>query len=324
MFSKALLTTALISAVSAHQNFHQIWINDVTPGNQAGIRMPPNNSPVEDVTSKNMACNVPSTNGAAVKTLDASAGDAIKVQWDQSGHPGPITHYLKAVDDAATATGEGDGWFKIDELNQVNGKWASEVMGANNMTHEFKLPTGLASGEYLLRSEMLALHSSQTLGGGQFYIGCAQLKVVGTGSGSCGPTISIPGAYKKDDANIYIPNYYNGYDATTYKAPGGPVASCGAGSGGSAPTTPSAPKPSNSTTPTVPSASASPSVVPSPAASAVVEATPSPAASSSPAPAPGAGNDGALPATFSLDTFIAWLEGKAGSSTKARRHARAF
>jgi cellulase len=151
MFSKALLTTALISAVSAHQNFHQLWINDETPGYQTGIRMPPSNSPVEDVTSNNMACNVPSTNGVTVETLDANAGDSIKVQWDQSGHPGPITHFLKAVDDASTNTGVGAGWFKIDELNAVNGKWANEIMGANNMTHEFKLPTGLASGQYLVR-----------------------------------------------------------------------------------------------------------------------------------------------------------------------------
>jgi cellulase len=150
MFCKALLTTALISAVSAHQNWHQLWINDVTPGNGVGIRMPPSNSPVTDLKSNDMACNVPSTNGAAVKTLDANAGDSIKVQWDQSGHPGPITHYVLPVKDAATATGAGAGWIKIDELDYVGGKWASEIMGANNMTHEFKLPTGLASGEYLV------------------------------------------------------------------------------------------------------------------------------------------------------------------------------
>jgi cellulase len=175
---------------------------------------------------------------------------------------------------------------------------------------------------------MLALHGAQTVGGAQFYIGCAQLKITGTGSGSCGPTISIPGAYKAEDANIYIPNVYNGFDASTYKAPGGPVASCGAGSGGAAPTAPSTPTPANSTVPAVPS------VVASPSASAVVEATPSPVASapaasspvasSAPAPSAGAGNDGALPASFTLETFIAWLQGKASSSTKARRHARAF
>lgn len=180
---------------------------------------------------------------------------------------------------------------------------------------------------------MLALHSSQNLKGGQFYIGCAQLKIAGSGSGTCGPTIELPGAYKAEDKNIYIPNFYNGFDKTTYKAPGGDVASCGGSGSGSAP----APA-----TSTVPSATASASVKPS----AIVEATPqptasgavggespvasqAPVASSAPAPAPstGAGNggsDGALPASFTVETFIAWLQSKAGSSSKARRHARAF
>ncbi|KAF1917098.1 glycosyl hydrolase family 61-domain-containing protein [Ampelomyces quisqualis] len=333
MFSKALLSTAFISAVSAHQNLHQLWINNETPGYQTGIRMPPSNSPVEDVTSDNMACNVPSTNGVTVETLDANAGDSIKVQWDQSGHPGPITHFLKAVDSAATDNGVGAGWFKIDELNAVDGKWANEIMGANNMTHEFTLPTGLASGEYLLRSEMLALHGAQTLNGAQFYIGCAQLKVTGSGTGTCGPQISIPGAYKADDENIYIPNVYNGFDISTFKAPGGEVATCG----GAAPAVPSTPQPANATVPAVPSPSASavveanttPVASEAPVVSASAASAPagSPVASSVPAPAPssGAGADEALPTTFTLATFIAWLEGKAGSAAaKARRHARAF
>lgn len=89
------------------------------------------------------------------------------MQWDSSSHPGPIQHYLFGpVADAAAATGVGS-WFKIDELTSENGTWANEIMLANNMTHEFSLPTGLASGDYLLRSEMLALHGANTLGGGQ-------------------------------------------------------------------------------------------------------------------------------------------------------------
>lgn len=152
MFAKALLTTAFVSAVSAHQNLHQLWINDVTPGYQTGIRMPPSNSPVTDVTSNDIVCNVDgSTVPSGVETVSANEGDAIKVQWDSSTHPGPITHFLYGpVDDASQATGIGAGWFKIDELDAVDGKWANEIMMANNMTHEFKLPTGLASGEYLV------------------------------------------------------------------------------------------------------------------------------------------------------------------------------
>jgi len=341
MFSKSLLTaTALLSTTTlAHQNLHQLWINDVTPGYQTGIRMPPSNSPVEDVTSANMACNVPSTTAGPVETVEAAEGDTIKVQWDQSGHPGPITHFLMKVDDASTATGVGAGWFKIDELDYVDGKWANEIMGASDMMHEFKLPMGLESGEYLLRSEMLALHGAQTLGGAQFYIGCVQLKITGTGSGNCGPTISIPGDYNAEDENIYIPDVYNGFDPTGYTAPGGPVASCGAGSA-PAPTVPSTPStPANETapvespsaSPVAPveepsaSASASPVEVETPVASPSASASPIPSSVPAPAPSTGAGESGALPATFTIETFIAWLEGKAaGSASKARRHARAF
>jgi cellulase len=282
---------------------HELFVNDVSPGYQVGLRMPPSNSPVVDVTSDDMACNVGGSKvPSGVKTIDAAEGDSIKVQWDNSGHPGPITHFLYGpVDDASQATGIGAGWFKIDEQNQVGGKWASEVMQAHNMTHEFKLPTGLASGEYLLRSEMLALHSSQTKDGAQFYIGCSQLKIKGTGSkGACGPTISIPGAYKADDANIYIPNYYNGFDASTYTAPGGPVATCG-GSGNAAPAPATSAKSSAAASSAVASATVS--------ASAVAVAKPTEAAA---APAAGSDSD-ALPEKFSIDEFVSWLEKKASA-----------
>ncbi|KAF1973745.1 hypothetical protein BU23DRAFT_464059 [Bimuria novae-zelandiae CBS 107.79] len=261
MFSKTVIASTLVAAVSAHQNFHQFWVNDVTPGYQVGIRMPPSNSPVTDVTSEDMACNVGGQTGVA-DTVAASEGDTIKVQWDQSGHPGPITHMLFGpVDSAKAATGVGS-WFKIDELDYVDGKWANEIMGAANMSHEFTLPTGLPSGEYLLRSEMLALHGAQTVGGAQFYIGCAQLKITGTGkAGACGPTIELPGAYKAEDPNIYIPNVYNGFDATNYTAPGGPVGTCD----GSAP---AAPKPSSNST--TPATSAAPSAAPVPTSAAPV------------------------------------------------------
>ncbi|KAF9698339.1 hypothetical protein EKO04_003361 [Ascochyta lentis] len=322
MFSKAIIATALISAVTAHQNFHQFWVNDETPGYQVGVRMPPSNSPVTDVKSDDMACNVGGSKvPSGVETVAAAEGDSIKVQWDSSGHLGPITHFLYGpVDDASQATGIGAGWFKIDELDQVDGKWANEVMQAANMTHEFKLPTGLASGEYLLRSEMLALHGAQTVGGAQFYIGCAQLKITGTGSkGACGPTISLPGAYNAEDKNIYIPNVYNGFDASTYTAPGGPVASCGAGSGGSAPV---ASSPSNGTAPASPTAPASAALSSAAATTSAAAETPaisSAAATSvaaetpaaSPTASAPASSGSALPEEFTLETFIAWLKQQA-------------
>ncbi|KAB8304106.1 hypothetical protein EYC80_003527 [Monilinia laxa] len=234
MFSKSIVVASLLAAVNAHQNFHQFWVNGVSPGYQTSIRMPPSNSPVTDVTSDDITCNV---NGnvvpSGVNTTAAKEGDTITVQWDPSTHPGPIQHYLFGpVDDASQATGIGE-WFKIDEYVEVNGTWASNLMDAGNMSYTFNLPTGMATGEYLLRSEMLALHGAQTLGGAQWYIGCAQLSITGTSGDSCGPSIKLPGAYNESDPSIYIPDIYYGFNISTYTAPGGAVATCGAGSSGS-------------------------------------------------------------------------------------------
>jgi len=243
MFSKTAIAATLLSAVhvSAHQNFIQFWVNDETPGYETAIRMPPSNSPVTNITSNDITCNV---NGndvpSGVSTFAANEGDEITVQWTSSNHPGPITHFLYGpVDNASLATGIGE-WFKIDEWDSTNGTWASEIMDEGNMTYTFNLPTGLESGDYLLRSEMLALHGSTTVGGAQFFIGCGQLSITGTGTTDCSPSITLPGDYNATADDIYISNFYYGFDISTYTAPGGAVATCGAASGSAVATTTSA------------------------------------------------------------------------------------
>ena len=88
-------------------------------------------------------------------TASAAAGDEITVQWDQSTHPGPITHFLfgpiEGGGGAEGAAGTGAGWFKIDELAHRDGLWANEIMSADEMKHTFRLPENLPAGEYLVR-----------------------------------------------------------------------------------------------------------------------------------------------------------------------------
>lgn len=150
------------------------------------------------------------------------------------------------------------------------------------------------------------------------------LNIEVTGSGTAVPE-GVVGTklYTVDEDGII----FNPYASTiTYNIPG-PKLWDGAGSG-SSPTTPTTP-----TTPTNGTASAAPSAsAPAASATPVKEDTPAPSASAvatpvaSPAPSTGAGeSSGDLPTEFTLETFIAWLEGKAaGSSSKARRHARSF
>lgn len=151
MLLPVVLASTLAAVATAHQNLHQFWVNDVSPGYEIGIRKAPSNNPVTDVTSNDITCNVNgNTVPSGVTTIAAKAGDTIKVQWDSSTHPGPITHMLFGpVSDAAQATGVGS-WVKIDEQDYVGGKWANEIMEAVNMTHEFKLPAKLTSGDYLV------------------------------------------------------------------------------------------------------------------------------------------------------------------------------
>jgi hypothetical protein len=81
-----------------------------------------------------------------------------------------------------------------------------------------KLPASLPSGDYLLRVEHIALHSASSAGGAQFYIACGQITVTGGGSGTPGPLVSFPGAYKATDPGIMINIYYP--VPTTYTLPG--------------------------------------------------------------------------------------------------------
>lgn len=50
-----------------------IWVNGVDQGKNVGIRVPPNNNPVEDVSSPNIACNVNGATGVA-QTISVPSG----------------------------------------------------------------------------------------------------------------------------------------------------------------------------------------------------------------------------------------------------------
>src|SRR5690606_34410032 len=117
-----------------------------------------------------------------------------------------------------------------------------------------RIPSDIAPGDYLLRTEVIALHVAGSPGGAQHYVSCFQLKV--TGGGSANPSgVSFPGAYSASDPGILF-NLYGSY--TSYPVPGPPVYTGGAGSGSGS--QPQQPPPASSTTtsntpaPTAPSA----------------------------------------------------------------------
>lgn len=121
-------------------------------------------------------------------------------------------------------------------------------MIVNGGLWSFNMPS-LAAGDYLLRGEIIALHSAGSQGQAQFYMSCAAIRV--TGSGTCAPTdtVSFPGAYSATDPGILISIYGNtgkpDNGGKAYAIPGPKVASCGTSSG-----SPATSKPASSSTKT--------------------------------------------------------------------------
>jgi cellulase len=132
--------------------------------------------------------------------------------------------YLSKVTDSATADGSApffkifqDTWAKKSSGSSGSDDyWGTKDLNTNCGKMDFKIPAGLAPGDYLLRAEAIALHAASSPGGAQFYMTCYQITV--TGSGSSSPSGSVfPGAYKSTDPGIQINIYQN---LATYVAPG--------------------------------------------------------------------------------------------------------
>lgn len=72
----------LVGTASAHTRIFTAWVNGVDQGDgrTTYIRSPPNNSPVKDLSSPDLVCNV--AGGTAMPDfVKAAAGDTISLEW---------------------------------------------------------------------------------------------------------------------------------------------------------------------------------------------------------------------------------------------------
>jgi cellulase len=75
------------------------------------------------------------------------------------------------VDNAATAQPNGLKWFKVAEDGlDGSGQWGVDRLISAGGWMDFTVPTCIAPGDYLLRAEIIALHSASSQGGAQFYM----------------------------------------------------------------------------------------------------------------------------------------------------------
>ncbi|KZS89481.1 glycoside hydrolase family 61 protein [Sistotremastrum niveocremeum HHB9708] len=236
-FSSFAFVFAIFGVCHAHTLVWGDWINKVFQGDGRSIyvRSPPDNSPVVNISSDAMACNV--NNTAVPDTLSVNAGDLFTFEWYHntrdddilaSSHHGPIQVYI-----APTASnGSGDVWVKLWSQAYVNGSWATDDMIAAHGQHSIYIPN-IEAGAYLLRAEINALHQAEYLNdqnsfeGAQFYISCSQVQVVSDGGVPLPAGVPFPGAYVDSTPGILF-NIYN-TSGTLYVAPGPDVWSGAAG-----------------------------------------------------------------------------------------------
>ncbi|EPS36316.1 hypothetical protein H072_10176 [Dactylellina haptotyla CBS 200.50] len=203
-----------VSIIGAHWTHPLFTFNGQTSTEWQYVRLTTNRwtgDPLQDVSDNQMRCYhqaIPVTSTASV-----SAGSTVSFSVNSViGHPGGLMFYMAKVPSGKTINsfdGSGNVWFKIYQdapTYDSNGTPHWATLGATSVS--VKIPSCIPAGDYLLRVEFIAVHGSSTLGGAQFYISCAQVKV--TGGGSKNPTglVSFPGAYSATDPGILY-NLYN-------------------------------------------------------------------------------------------------------------------
>ncbi|KAI1085012.1 glycoside hydrolase [Whalleya microplaca] len=232
-FRKFVYTFALLivgaSSAQAHWTYSRLIVNGEVVGEpyQYIRRNTNSNSPLTNVNSTDMRCNTGGLSGTDTQTYTVQAGDEVGFGIDEHfGHPGVQQVYIsKAPGAAADYDGSGD-WARIYALttavrNSSSGSddgeglvWATD----NIQSFRFTLPPSTPPGEYLLRSEGLALHAAHKFSEAQFYVACAQLNVTGSGVGEIGPVAKIPGLYSGYEPGVLIPVFWS--FLTNYTSPG--------------------------------------------------------------------------------------------------------
>ena len=154
-----------------------------------------------------------------------AAGDNVFIQWNTwpSSHKGPVLNYLAACSDTGCEAVDKTSleFFKIGERGLLTsattagtpGKFASDELITNDLGWMVNIPASIAPGFYVLRHEMIALH---TTGAPQNYPQCINIEV--TGSGTDVPS-GVKGTelYKATDAGLAF-NIYGTY--SSYPIPG--------------------------------------------------------------------------------------------------------
>lgn len=114
-------------------------------------------------------------------------------------------------------------WTKISQVGLLdaksitNGYWATDQLIANNNSWTSVIPSTIATGNYVLRHEIIALHAAGQSNGAQDYPQCFNLAIKGTGTDKLTSGVAATTFYKSTDPGILF-DLYSSF--TSYTIPG--------------------------------------------------------------------------------------------------------
>lgn len=170
----------------------------------------------------NIICHKGATPGQTSAKI--AAGDVVELQWNTwpESHHGPVIDYLaKCPGDCTDVDKTTLEFFKISQGGLVDdssvpGTWASDQLIANNNSWAVTIPTSIAPGSYVLRHEIIALHSAGQADGAQNYPQCINLEITGSGTDTPAGTLGTA-LYKEDDPGVLVNIYAS---MASYTIPG--------------------------------------------------------------------------------------------------------
>jgi len=175
--------------------------------------------------SSDIICHLAATN--AQTSARVKGGGKVELQWTvwPVSHHGPVLDYLANCNGPCETVDKTTlKWFKIDELGLLNpsvtdGFWATDVLEANNNSWTVIIPPTIATGNYVLRHEIIALHAAGQSNGAQNYPFCVNLAVTSSGTDNPAGVLATT-FYKETDPGILFDLYST---LTNYTIPGPPL-----------------------------------------------------------------------------------------------------
>lgn len=171
-----------------------------------------------------MICHVGATNAQAAAPI--KAGGKVEFQWTPwpTSHKGPVIDYLANCNGPCETVDKTKLlWTKIsavgllDPSSITNGYWATDQLIANNNSWTTVIPANIATGNYVIRHEIIALHAAGQANGAQDYPQCLNLAIKGTGTDKLANGVLATTFMKSTDPGILFDLYSK---FTNYTIPG--------------------------------------------------------------------------------------------------------